>query len=372
MKNKIRRYPVLAGLLFAALPPVGRAAVKRTAWGHGPDGSTVDLYILTSPSIEVRVTNYGAHLVSIRAPDRNGTMADVVLGYDSLAEYLADKKTHFGAVVGRFANRIANGTFALDGKNYSIPVNNGRNALHGGTVGFDQHVWKGHEVRDGVEFSLISPDGEMGFPGTLQATVRYTLEGDVLRLDYTATSDQPTVVNLTNHAYFNLSGDDADNILGDEVTIFADRYTPVNTDLIPTGAEVPVASTPFDFRQPKTIASRIGQPNEQLQLAGGYDHNFVLNGSTAKLKMAAIVHNNSTGRVLTVKTTEPGIQFYSGNHLDGTFVGRHQKSYTKHSGLCLETQHFPDSPNQPSFPTTVLRPGKPMHSTTTLTFSVAK
>jgi aldose 1-epimerase len=361
-----------AFLLFMGLTAAAQTNVTKAAWGHTSDGTPVEIYSLKSKTLEVRATGYGARLVSIKAPDRDGKMEDVVLGYDSLQNYLDDPKTHVGTVVGRFGNRIAKGSFSIDGKTYHIPLNNGRNALHGGTVGFDRYVWAGHEVPGGVEFSLVSPDGDMGFPGTLKVKVRYTLNDDELRIDYFGTTDKPTVVNLTNHSYFNLSGDDRGDILGEVVMLNADRFTPVNSELIPTGELAAVKGTALDFRREMAIGSRINDADEQLRLAGGYDHNFVLNGPTGQLKLAARVYNPRSGRVLTVKTTEPGVQFYSGNHLDGTFVGRYKTRYAIHSGFCLETQHFPDSPNQPGFPTTLLKPREEFHSTTTLTFTARR
>jgi aldose 1-epimerase len=341
-------------------------------WGHTADGTAVPIYTLTGAQIEVRVTAYGAHLVSVRTPDRTGKMADVVLGYDTLDTYLIKPSPYIGAVVGRYGNRIALGKFTLDGKTYQIPINNGANALHGGPVGFDQYVWQAKEVPDGVEFTHVSPDGDMGFPGTLTATVRYTLKANTLRIDYSAKTDKATVVNLTNHAYFNLHGDDAGNILDQKIEINADRYTPVDAGLIPTGELAPVAGTPMDFRKPEIIGARIDADNEQLKRAGGYDFNWVLNGKAGTLRLAAIVTDPVSGRKLTVETTEPGVQFYSGNFLDGSFTGRHGVKYLKHAGLCLETQHFPDSPNHPDFPSTVVKPGETMHSTTTFTFGVEK
>ena len=341
-------------------------------WGHTAEGVAVPIYTLTSGQIEVRVTAYGAHLVSVRTPDRTGKMADIVLGYDSLQGYLNDRKTYDGAVVGRYGNRIALGKFTLDGKTYQIPVNNGANALHGGPKGFDEYVWQAQEVPDGVEFTHVSPDGDMGFPGTLTAKVKYTLKGSTLRIDYSATTDKATVLNLTNHAYYNLHGDDKGNILDQRIEIDADRYTPVDAGLIPPGEPAPVAGTPMDFRKPEAIGARIDADNEQLKLAGGYDHNWVLNGKIGTLHLAAVVTDPVSGRKLTVETTEPGVQFYSGNFLDGTYTGRYGVKYEKHSGFCLETQHFPDSPNHPDFPSTVLQPGETMHSTTTITFGAEK
>ena len=341
-------------------------------WGHTAEGVVVPIYTLTSSQIEVRVTAYGAHLVSVRTPDRTGKMADVVLGYDTLKDYENDTKTYFGAIVGRFGNRIALGKFTLDGKTYQIPVNNGANALHGGPKGFDRYLWQAQELPDGVEFTHVSPDGDMGFPGTLTAKVKYTVKGGTLRIDYSATTDKATALNLTNHAYFNLHGDDKGNILDQRIEIDADRYTPVDGGLIPTGELAPVAGTPMEFLKPEDIGARIDADYEQLKRAAGYDFNWVLNGKPGTLRLAAIVTDPESGRKLTVETTEPGLQFYTGNFLDGSFTGRHGIKYEKHAGFCLETQHFPDSPNHPDFPTTVLRPGETMHSTTTFTFGVVK
>lgn len=338
-------------------------------WGNTADGTAVPIYTLTSGQIEVRVTAYGAKLVSVRTPDSAGKVADIVLGFDSLDGFLDTREPHFGSIVGRFGNRLALGKFSIDGNSYQIPINNGPNALHGGPKGFDKYVWQSQEVPDGVEFTLVSPDGDMGFPGTLTVKARYTLTGNTLRIEYSATTDKPTVVNVTNHAYFNLHGDDQGNILDQKIELNADRFTPVDSGLIPTGVLQPVAGTPLDFRKPEGIGTRIDDDFEQLKLAGGYDHNFVVNGQAGTLRLAAIATDPVSGRKLTVETTEPGIQFYSGNFLDGLFTGRHGAKYEKHTGFCLETQHFPDSPNHPDFPSTLLRPGETFHSTTTFTFS---
>jgi aldose 1-epimerase len=355
-----------------ALTAVAQGEVKMSIWGKTADGVEVPIYTLKSAQIEVRVMAYGAKLVSVRTPDRNGKMADVVLGYDTLDGFLNDTSTHFGSIVGRYGNRIALGKFSIDGKTYQIPINNGVNALHGGPMGFDRFVWEAKEVPNGVEFTHVSPDGDMGFPGTMTAKVKYTISGGTLRLDYSATSDKATVVNITNHAYFNLHGDDQGNILDQKIELNADRYTPVDAGLIPTGVLAPVAGTPFDFRKSEVIGKRIDADHEQIKLGGGYDHNFVLNGNPGAMRVAAIVTDPESGRKMTVETTEPAIQFYSGNFLDGTFTGRHGVKYLKHSGFCLETQHYPDSPNHPSFPSTVLRPGVTRHSTTSFTFSTVK
>lgn len=371
----VKRMAELVATMIAvavALTPIAQGETKMAIWGKTADGTAVPIYTLTSGQIEVKVTAYGAHLVSVKTPDRTGKMADVVLGYGALEGYLAQPNGYLGAIVGRYGNRIALGKFTLDGKSYQIPVNNGANALHGGPKGFDQYVWDSKEVPDGVEFTHVSPDGDMGFPGTMTAKVRYTLKGNTLRLDYSATTDKATVVNLTNHSYFNLHGDDQGNNLDFKVELNADRYTPVDSGLIPTGELAPVAGTPMDFRKPEAIGARIDADYAQLKLAGGYDHNFVLNGKAGTLRLAARVTDPVSGRTLTVDTTEPGVQFYSGNFLDGTLTGWSGVKYAKHSGFCLETQHFPDSPNHPDFPTTTLRPGQTMHSTTTFTFGVEK
>lgn len=363
MESKV----VAASLLTCS--PSCEASVSAVPWGKTSAGQ-VDLYTLTNDDLTVRITNFGAHVVSISAPDRNGHQANVVLGYKDLAGFLADNKTYMGSIVGRYGNRIAKGTFSLDGHTFQIPANDHGNALHGGTEGFDRKLWTGHEIQNGVELTLVSPDGEMGFPGQLTAHVRYTLEDKSLRIVYSVTTTKTTVVNLTNHSYFNLGGEDSGDILNQVLTLSADRLTPVDATLIPTGQLASVAGTPFDFRQPTAIGARINVPDQQLKIAGGYDHNFVLNGSDNGLHLAAKVVDPASGRTLTVTTTEPGVQFYSGNFLDGTFVGASGKPYAKHAGFCLETQHFPDSPNQPSFPSTVLQPGATLHSETVFMFGV--
>jgi aldose 1-epimerase len=345
--------------------------MAKSLWGKTAEGAEVHLYTLTSGEIEVRVTDFGAHLVAIRTPDRAGNVADVVLGFDSLQGYLHVPNAHLGAVVGRYGNRIALGRFVIDGQTFQIPVNNGPNALHGGPKGFDRYIWQSHEQPDCVEFTHLSPDGDMGFPGALTARVRYTLSTNVLRLDYTASTDRATVLNLTNHAYFNLRGDDDGDILGHQVQIDASHYTPTDAGQIPTGEIAAVAGTPLDFRTPAVIGARIDNPFEQIELGRGYDHNFVVDGPAGTLRRAAHVTEPSTGRTLTVETTEPAVQFYTGNFLDGTLTGRHGKKYAQRTGFCLETQHFPDSPNHPHFPTTLLRPGETFRSTTTFAFGAA-
>ena len=359
----------LLALSALAASPLAHSAVTVAPWGTA-DGKAVELYTLSDSDLTVRITNYGAHIVSIQAPDRTGKRADVVLGFNDLAAYQADAKTYMGSVVGRYGNRIAKGTFTLDGKQYHVPTNDHGNALHGGTTGFDRKVWTAAKTANGVELTLVSPDGDMGFPGQFTAHVRYTLEGKSLHIAYSATTTKPTVLNLTNHSYFNLAGEGNGDILQQQVMLAADRYTPVDATLIPTGELAPVAGTPLDLRQPVAIGAHLGDANDQLKIAGGYDHNFVLNGSGPGLHLAAKVVDPGSGRTLTVTTTEPGVQFYSGNFLDGTLKGASGGTYVKHAGFCLETQHFPDSPNHPSFPSTTLKPGQTMHSETVFTFGV--
>lgn len=342
--------------------------MTKSVWGKTGDGLDVSLYTLSSGPIEVRLTDFGAHVVSVRTPDRKGVVADVVLGFDSLDHYLKGQNGYQGAVVGRFGNRIAKGQFSIDGKTYQIPVNNGPNALHGGPVGFDRYLWNAEEVADGVEFTHMSPDGDMGFPGTMTAKVRYTLQGNTLRLDYLATTDKPTILNLTNHSYFNLRGNDEGDILGHIVELNATHYTPTDAGQIPTGEIAAVAGTPLDFRAPHRVGARIDDRFEQLELGRGYDQNFVVIGQAGTLRRAARVAEPDHGRTLVVETTEPGVQFYSGNFLTG-MVGRHGKKYEPRTGLCLETQVFPDAPNHPNFPSAVLRPGETFRSTTTFTFA---
>lgn len=352
--------------------PCGKErSVKKSLWGKTREGADAHLYLLTSGDIEVRLSDFGAHLVSVRTPDRSGRMADVVLGFDSIEGYLNTPNGYIGALVGRFGNRIGKGQFQIDGKSYQIPLNDGPNALHGGPAGFDRYLWTAAETENGVEFTHVSPDGDMGFPGTMTAKVRYGLKGNTLRLDYTATTDKPTIVNLTNHAYFNLRGNDDGNILDHLVELAADRYTPVDANLIPTGEIAPVAGTPLDFRTPHVVGERIGADFEPLKLGRGYDHNFVVNGAAGTLRRAARATEPEHGRTLTVETTEPAVQFYSGNFLDGKLTGRHGKKYEQRTGFCLETQNYPDAPNHANFPNSVLRPGETYRSTTTFTFGIA-
>jgi aldose 1-epimerase len=358
-------------LTLVSLCLSAQAAVKTEQWGKTPEGTTVRLFTLTDETLCVRLTEYGARIVSLEAPDKYGHTADIVLGYSNLEQYLNDPKDFFGSIVGRFGNRIAKGTFALDGKTYHVPLNNNGNALHGGTHGFSSKVWQGRAINgNAVEFSLVSPDGDMGFPGTLTVHVRYTLLENKLRIDYSSETDKTTIINLTNHTYFNLAGESSGDILSQQLQIEADGFTPVDSTLIPTGAVVPLHGTPLDFRRLTAIGSRIDVDNEQLHIAGGYDHNFVLKGAIDTLRKVAFALDPMSGRTLTVLTTEPGVQFYSGNFLNGAMKGYSGRLYEKHAGFCLETQHFPDSPNRPNFPSTVLHPGKSRSSVTVFIFGI--
>jgi aldose 1-epimerase len=325
--------------------------------------------------MQLRAMTYGAIIQSIKVPDAKGVMGDVVLGFDSVAGYVKESP-YFGAIVGRYGNRIAKGRFALDGKTYQLAVNNGVNALHGGLKGFDKVVWDAKMVQTdsttGVTFSYVSPDGEEGYPGAVTVKVTYEVMNarNELVIDYEAYSDKATPINVTNHSYFNLAGPGGD-ILGHEMTIDADSMTPVDTTLIPTGKIVNVTGTPFDFRTPTAIGARIGADDQQIRFGGGYDHNFVVRRATPGLVHVAHVHEPTTGRTMDVSSTEPGVQFYTGNFLDGTITGKGGHVYAHRNGFCLETQHFPDSPNQAAFPSTILRPGTPYVSRTVFTFGTA-
>ena len=330
------------------------------------------MYTLTnSHGMEVRAMNYGGIIVSIRVPDRNEQFADVVLGHETLDGYRPNPP-FFGAIVGRYANRIANGTFKLDGETYTLPKNDGPNTLHGGDKGFDKAVWDAEPLkgRTGVAFSYFSKNGDEGFPGNLRVKVTYTLtNANALDIDYEATTDKATPINLSNHSYFNLKGEGNGDILDHEIMINADRFTPVNKNLIPTGELRPVKGTPLDFTTPTKIGARIDDNYDQLVLAHGYDHNFVINRQGGGLVLAARVYEPTTGRTLEVSTTQPGVQFYTGNFLDGTITGKQGHVYKRRYGFCLETQHFPDSPNHPSFPNTILRPGETFREKTVFKFS---
>jgi len=353
---------------------MARPHVTREAFGALPDGRPVALFTLRNANgLQVRAMTYGATIISLETPDRNGAPGDIVLGYPSLEGYV-QASPYFGSIVGRYGNRIAGGRFTLDGIEYRLATNDGPNHLHGGVTGFDKVLWTGDSASTdstaSVTFRYASPAGEEGYPGTLQVAVTYTLgNAAALRVDYEATTDAPTPVNLTQHSYFNLRG--AGDILGHELMLAADRHTPVDSGLIPTGELAAVEGTPFDFRTATPIGARIGQDDEQLRRGRGYDHNWVLTRDGPGLSLAARVVEPESGRTLTVSTTEPGIQFYSGNFLDGTLTGKQGTVYHHRSGFCLETQHFPDSPNQPHFPSTILRPGETYRSVTVFAFGVA-
>jgi aldose 1-epimerase len=356
-----------------------KSKMQKQAFGKIQDGQSVDLYTLSNKyGMTVAISNFGATLVSLKVPDRDEKLGDVVLGYDNPADY-ENGKAYFGGTIGRYGNRIAHGRFALDGVAYTLPLNDGPNTLHGGVRGFNKRVWTAKDVSssagEALELNYVSKDGEEGFPGTLTVKVVYTLLADenAVRIDYTATTDKDTVLNLTNHSYFNLSGQGNGDILQHQLTLFASQFTPVDVTLIPTGKLQDVHNTAFDFLQPMAIGVRINMNDEQLKFGRGYDHNWVLDKkSPSSLSLAARAYDPQSGRVLEVSTTEPGVQFYSGNFLDGTVHGKDGKVYAYRSAFCLETQHFPDSPNEKSFPSTELHPGKTLHSTSVYKFTVQK
>jgi aldose 1-epimerase len=366
---------ILSACTAGQAPPAEPAGVTKQPFGALPSGQAVDLYTLAAGTTRVTVTPYGAILASIVTPDRDGRPGDIVLGFEGIEGYVTSNP-YFGAVVGRYGNRIGNARFILDGQTYELAKNNGPNTLHGGVRGFDKVLWTAREVQGpadaaALELQYVSADGEEGFPGTLTATVTYTLTAaNELRIDYRATTDKPTVVNLTNHSYFNLAGQGRGDILDHRVTLHAERFTPVDATLIPTGELRPVAGTPFDFRSPTRIGSRIDADDEQIRYGLGYDHNFVVDGTPGVLRPAARVVSPASGRSLEVLTTEPGIQFYSGNFLDGSVTGKGGSVYGRRTAFCLETQHYPDSPNKPQFPSVVLRPGETYQSTTIFRFGI--
>jgi aldose 1-epimerase len=365
----------LASLSFA----VTRPSVTSTAFGHLPDGRPVMLYsLVNSRGMRVDIADYGALIVRLFAHDRNGRLDDVVLGYDTLDAYLRSSP-YFGAVVGRYANRIAEGRFTLDGHTYQLATNNAPGGipchLHGGKTGFDKVLWQAEPSMQGntptLRLRYLSPDGEEGYPGNLRVTVTYALtEDDTLRIEYEATTDKATPVNLSQHSYFNLKGEGQGDILDHVMTIHAPHITPVKAGLIPTGEMAAVEGTPFDFTSPRSIGERIDAPDEQIRLGGGYDHSWVLDNPEGRLVHAVTVSEPASGRRMEVWTEEPGVQFYSGNFLSGTHVGKSGRAYPRRAGFCLETQHFPDSPNQPSFPNTILRPGERYRSITLYRFAV--
>lgn len=374
-KNDLRRRTAIFLVLAGTFTMQAAGKITRAEFGKLPDGTAIEIYTLTNPhGVEARITNYGGRVVSLTVPDRRGGTADVVLGFDTLAGYLASPGPFFGALIGRYANRIGGARFTLDGVEYHLEKNDGANSLHGGAHGFDKRAWAARELPDGgLALTYVSKDGEGGYPGDVSVTATYHLtDANELRIDYAATADQDTVVNLTNHAYFNLKGAGSGDILAHRLTLHASRFTPVDSGLIPTGELRDVSGTPFDFRQGGAIGARIEQNDEQLKLGHGYDHNWVLNRSGSEPVLAARVEEPESGRALEVYTTEPGVQFYTGNFLDGTIKGKGGKVYGRRSGFCLETQHFPDSPNRKDFPSTVLKPGQRFQSTTVYRFSWGK
>lgn len=365
-------------IALAAVTHVSAVEVpKAEPFGKMPDGTPVEVFTLTNrQGVKLRAMTYGAIVLSLETPDREGKAADIVLGYNTLEDYIKDTP-YFGAVVGRYGNRIAGGKFLLDGKEYTLATNDDpggiKCALHGGLKGFDKVVWRGQGVVEdgvpGVRFSYTSKDGEEGYPGTLDISVTYLLtEANEWRIHYTATTDKATPVNVTQHSYFNLKGEGNGDILGHELSIKGSKFTPVDRGLIPTGEVRPVKGTPFDFTTSRGIGERVQAKDEQLGFGGGYDHNWVLDNQDGSLALAATVHEPTTGRWLEVLTTEPGLQFYCGNFLDGKLTGKSGKAYQFRHGFCLETQHYPDSPNQPTFPDTILRPGETWKSTTVYKF----
>jgi aldose 1-epimerase len=368
----------LAALWLLSLAVVSSAqSITKQSFGKTSAGEEIDLYTLRNArGVEAKITNFGGILVSFKVPDRNGNFGDVVLGFNDLDNYLKPGP-YFGALIGRYGNRIAKGRFTLNGVEYKLAVNNGENHLHGGVKGFDKVVWAGHEMKTkagpAIVLTYLSKDGEEGYPGNLNVRVVYTLtNNNELRIDYSATTDKDTVINLTHHSYFNLAGEGNGDILNHVVTINANRFVPTDAGSIPTGALKQVAATPFDFRKGASIGARINQDDEQLKFGNGYDHTWVINGRAGMLRPAATAYERTSGRLMQVWTTEPGMQFYTGNFLDGTLTGKSGKLYPRRSGFCFETQHYPDSPNQPSFPTTTLRKGATYKSTTIYRFSVRR
>jgi aldose 1-epimerase len=365
----------IALLALGALSVHAATKIVKADFGKTKAGEPVQLFTLTNASgMEMKISTLGGAIVSLKTPDRTGAMGDVVLGFDNLAGYEDPKANYIGALIGRYGNRIGHGKFTLEGKAYSLPINNGENSLHGGDRGFDKYVWAAKELSDGgLQLTMTSKDGDQGYPGTLHVTVDYHLtDSNEVKIDYTATTDKATVVNLTNHAYYNLKGAGSGDVLTHVVTLNASKFTPVDAGLIPTGELRAVAGTPFDFTKPMAIGARINQDEEQIKLGGGYDHNWVIDRKGAGLTLAARVTEPTSGRVMEVLTTEPGVQFYTGNFLDGTLKGKGGKVYVRRAGLCLETQHYPDSPNKPAFPSTELKPGQTYKTSTVYKFSVAK
>lgn len=349
--------------------------IKKEIFGHLNDGREVHLFtVRNDKGMEMKVTDYGATVVSLTAPDRNGNYKDVVLGYDKLEDYVKGD-SYFGAIVGRYGNRIAKGKFKIGNEEYQLPINNGQNSLHGGTTGFNKVVWNAKEdsQNNSITFTYVSPDKDQGYPGTLTTNVTYTLtNNNELKIDYNAVTDKTTIINLTHHSYFNLTGDPKNTILKHEIEIKADKFTPVDSTLIPTGELADVKNTPFDLRKMTPVGLNINADNEQLKRGRGYDHNWVLNNYDGSVREAANVYEPESGRLLEVLTDQPGIQFYSGNFLDGSATGKNGIAYNFRTGLCLEAQHYPDSPNKPEFPSVILKPGETYKQTTIYRFSFKK
>ena len=376
-KLKSLRFALMCGAFSLLLNvTVNAQTVTKERFGTTPDGENVDIYTLTNQrGSEVKITNYGGIITSIKVPDRRGKRDDIVLGFDNLDGYLKGT-AYFGALIGRYANRIAKGHFTLNGHQYTLAVNNGENHLHGGVRGFDKVVWTARPLKvatgAALRLTYLSKDGEEGYPGNLSVKVIYTLTNDnQLKIEYWATTDKDTVVNLTSHSYFNLAGQGNGDILNHQLLINAQRFTPTDAGSIPTGELRPVKGTPFDFTTASRIGDRINEDEQQLKFGKGYDHNFVLNGRMGTLRQGAVVYEPTSGRLMEIWTTEPGIQFYSGNFLDGSLTGKDGKVYRQRYGFCLETQHFPDSPNELSFPTTVLRKNQRFHTLTIQKFKTA-
>jgi len=380
----MKSYRRVSSFLFAALLLLSVAVitsaqtVTKESFGKTDAGESVDLYTLrNAKGVEAKITNYGGILVSLKVPDRNGKFDDVVLGFNDFDTYLKKNSPYLGALIGRYGNRIAKGRFTLNGVEYKLAVNNGENHLHGGIKGFDKVVWTGQETKTpagpAVVLTYLSKDGEEGYPGNLNVRVVYTLtNNNEIKIDYSATTDKDTVTNLTHHSYFNLAGEGNGDILNHLVTINANRFVPTDAGSIPTGELRKVAGTPFDFLKATAIGARINQDDEQLKLGNGYDHTWVISGVSGKLRLATTAYEQTSGRVMQVWTTEPGVQFYTGNFLDGTLTGKSGKIYARRTGFCFETQHYPDSPNQPSFPTTTLKKGTTYKSTTIYRFSAKR
>ena len=374
MRRMSRALVVLLWLLTIALVAQAQGTITKQSFGKNDAGENIDLYTLRNThGVEATITNYGGIVVSLKVPDRNGKFDDVVLGFKDLDNYLKPGP-YFGALIGRYGNRIAKGRFTLNGVEYKLAVNNGENHLHGGVKGFDKVIWTGKEMKTkagpALALTYLSKDGEEGYPGNLSVRVVYTLtNNNELKIEYSATTDKDTVTNLTHHSYFNLAGEGNGDILNTRVTINANRFVPTDAGSIPLGELRKVSGTPFDFLTPHTIGERINQDDEQLKFGSGYDHTWVINGRMGVMRFAALAYEPASGRVMQVWTTEPGVQFYTGNFLDGTLTGKSGKLYPRRSGFCFETQHYPDSPNQPSFPTTTLKKGATYKSTTIYRFS---